>query len=332
MMALIQSTLELRGKAVKEIMLSSLLVTTLFAATSPGQTLVVASPAEPGMYVEVSGGLTKVIGQIAEFKRSGSLFVNDVTMGIKTRKENIQLLGAHAQTVVSAQPVFYFMPAKQEAEAGVNAGDLILIRLEEKPQRRQFEIAARGAWRSSSGISLTHQIQLLREEVNPGVYRIMPVTELGQGEYALYLSRGEGMAAFVYDFGVQPIHLPSPAATNLQSSRPLDVRAATAAPKAGSASPDSESPTQASIGIFFEGNPDVRHDGVATTAVTGDGPADRAGIKAGDVILAINDRYLFTIGELTHQVSHLQPGTKIVVRYRRRATISEASVTVGSIQ
>jgi hypothetical protein len=317
---------------VKKIMLTSLLATITFAVTSAGQTLVVASPAEPGMYIEVSGGLTKIIGQIAEFKRSGSLLVSDITVGIKTKKENIQLLGPHAQNVVSAQPVFYFMPAKQEAEVGVNAGDLILIRLEEKPQRRQFEIAARGAWRSSSGISLTHQIQLLRDEVIPGVYRIMPATELGQGEYALYLSRGEGMAAFVYDFGVHPMHLPIPAATNLSFSRPPDSRAAVDAPKAVSASPDSDSPTQASIGVFFEGNPDVRHDGVAITAVTADGPADRAGIKAGDVILAINDRYLFTIGELTHQVSHLQPGTRIVVRYRRRTTISEASVTVGTIQ
>src|ERR1700689_298116 len=185
------------------MMLSSLLATILFAGTGPGQTVLGASPAEPGMYVEVSGGLTKVIGQIVEFKRSGSLLVGSATAGIKGRKENIQLLGPHAQNVVSAQPVFYFMPAKQEAEAGVNAGDLILIRLEEKPKRRQFEIAARGLWRSSSGISLTHQIQLLRDEVNPGVYRIMPATELGQGEYALYLVRGEELAAFVYDFGVQ---------------------------------------------------------------------------------------------------------------------------------
>jgi len=127
------------------------------------------------------------------------------------------------------------------------------------------------------------------------------------------------------------MHLPTPAATNFPSSRPPAIRAVDA-PKPVSALPDTEPPTQASIGVFFEGNPDVRHDGVAIAAVTSDGPADRAGIKAGDVILAINDRYLFTIGELTHQVSHLQPGTKVAVRYRRRATISEASVTVGTIQ
>jgi hypothetical protein len=75
--------------------------------------------------------------------------------------------------------------------------------LEEKPERRQFEIAAHGAWRSSSGISLTHQVQLLRSEVTSGIYKIVPAIALSRGEYALYLSRGEGMAAYVYDFSAQ---------------------------------------------------------------------------------------------------------------------------------
>ena len=156
------------------------------------------------MFVEESGRLTKIIGQIAEFKRTGSLFANNVTAGLKTRKENIQLLGATAQTAVSPQPVFYFVPAKQEQAVGVNAGDLILIRLEEKPNRRQFEIAAMGAWRASSGITLTHQVQILRDEVEPDVYRIVPSHELSRGEYALFLARGEGLAPYVYDFSVQP--------------------------------------------------------------------------------------------------------------------------------
>jgi hypothetical protein len=146
------------------------------------------------MYVETWSTRTKIIGQIAEFRRTGSLLASAVTVGIKAQKGNIQLLGAHAQTITSAQPVFYFIPPKQEAEAGVNAGDLILMRLEEKSTRRQFEIAAAGVWRASSGISLTHQIQLIRTEEQPGVYKLMPARELEQGEYALYLSRGEGMA------------------------------------------------------------------------------------------------------------------------------------------
>lgn len=157
----------------------------------------------PGMYVEVRGSFTKILGQIVDFKRSGSMLASDLTLHIKTTKENVQLLGPHAQTVTGSNPEFYFTPAKQEADAGVNAGDLILVRLEEKKERRQFEIGAQGAWRASKGISLTHQVQLNRTEVKSGTYKIMPAVALEKGEYGLYLSRGEGMAPYIYDFSVQ---------------------------------------------------------------------------------------------------------------------------------
>jgi S1-C subfamily serine protease len=85
-------------------------------------------------------------------------------------------------------------------------------------------------------------------------------------------------------------------------------------------------------GMRSDGNPDVRHDGVTLTALTPGGPADEAGIKAGDVILAINDHYLFTIGELKDEISRHQPGTKVAVRYRRYSTIYDGSVVIGRIQ
>jgi PEGA domain/PDZ domain len=159
-------------------------------------------PSEPGMYVQAGDGFNKMLGQIVAFTRSGSLLVSTLTVGIKTSKANVQLLGPHAQTIIGGKPVFYFIPPRQEADAGVNAGDLVLLRLEAKPKRRQFEVGARGAWRASSGISITHQIQLFRSEAKPGIYTITPTLELGKGEYALYLARGEGMQAYVYDFSV----------------------------------------------------------------------------------------------------------------------------------
>jgi S1-C subfamily serine protease len=67
------------------------------------------------------------------------------------------------------------------------------------------------------------------------------------------------------------------------------------------------------------------------TAVTSGGPADQAGIKAGDVILAIDDHYLFTIGELREQIGRHEPGTKISVRYRRYSTIYDTSLVVGRV-
>jgi PEGA domain-containing protein len=159
-------------------------------------------PSEPGMYVQTANGLTKIIGQAVTFQRSGSRLVSGVTAGIKSRKVNVQLLGARAQTVVGGEPTFYFIPAKQEADIGVNAGDLILLRLEEKKDRRQFEVAAEGAWRASSGISITHQIQLFRSEEKTGAYKLSPGLTLQEGEYALYIIRGEGMSPYVYDFSV----------------------------------------------------------------------------------------------------------------------------------
>jgi hypothetical protein len=319
------------SESIVKLAATSLAIAFLCAPPSPGQTISSPIPAEHGMYVEDSGQLRKIIGQIAEFKRSGSLFANDLTLGIKTKKENIQLLGPTAQTIVSPQPVFYFVPAKQEEAVGINAGDLILIRLEEKPNRRQFEIAASGAWRSSSGITLTHQIQLLRDEVEPDVYKVMPAAELAKGEYALFLARGEGMAPYVYDFSVKP-------------TRPIAIREEIQAPTLAAArvkepvdsrqlpTPASDTSGQATMGLFAEGNINVRHDGITLTAVTPGGPADQAGIRAGDTILAVDDHYIFTIAELKEAISRLTPGTKVVVRYRRYSAILDISVSVGAIQ
>jgi S1-C subfamily serine protease len=142
------------------------------------------------------------------------------------------------------------------------------------------------------------------------------------------------MAAYVYDFGVQ--ETASVAAREEPHSRAVSVTevrpAADANVKARSDPAIPQVFREASIGVFSDGNPDVRHDGVAVTVVTPGGPADHAGIKGGDVILAINDHYLFTIGELKEEIGRHEPGTKISVRYRRYSTIYEASLLVGRIE
>lgn|ERR1019366_1692355 len=200
--------MKIRGYAQRTTIVCSVITMLAVAALAQAPQAAISDagsgsiPSEPGMYVQTAGGFNKILGQIVEFTRSGSLLVSHLTYGIKTSKTNAQLLGPHAQTVVYGKLVFYFIPPKQEAEAGVNAGDLVLIRLEEKPERRQFEIGAVGVARASSGISITHQIQLFRAEVKPGIYTITPAVALGKGEYALYLARGEGMQPYVYDFSV----------------------------------------------------------------------------------------------------------------------------------
>ena len=214
----------------------------------------------------------------------------------------------------------------------MNAGDLILMRLEEKPSRRQFEIAAQGLWRSSAGITLTHQIQLFRSEVKPEIFKIMPTGELNKGEYALYLSRGEGMAAYVYDFSVQAAASPNTRAAAVSEPQLLVDRNAKHQDDPATSLPARQSFTSATIGAFFEGNPDVRHNGISITAVAPGGPAVQAGMSVGDVILAVNDHYLYTIRELTEEISHHEPGTTIEIRYRRHAAVNEVTVVVEGVQ
>ena len=72
------------------------------------------------------------------------------------------------------------------------------------------------------------------------------------------------------------------------------------------------------IGASSDGNPSVRHDGVTVSQVVTGGPADQIGIKVGDVILAIDDHYLYTIEELNNATGRCKPGSTIKIRYRQR--------------
>ena len=80
------------------------------------------------------------------------------------------------------------------------------------------------------------------------------------------------------------------------------------------------------LGAASEENPRVRHDGVTLSVVDPGGPADQAGIRAGDVILAVDDHYLYTAEELLAEVRNHQPGSRVHVRYRRHSAINEAYV------
>jgi S1-C subfamily serine protease len=55
-------------------------------------------------------------------------------------------------------------------------------------------------------------------------------------------------------------------------------------------------------------------------------------MKDGDVVLAIDDHYLYTGQEMNEEIFRHKPGTRITVRYRRDGPIYEASVVVGTAQ
>jgi serine protease Do len=71
--------------------------------------------------------------------------------------------------------------------------------------------------------------------------------------------------------------------------------------------------------------------GVIVSGVDSGGPADRAGIKQGDVITAINGRPVEDNNSLRNQVASTQPGTEVTMTVRRDGSEQEMRVKLGEL-
>lgn len=71
--------------------------------------------------------------------------------------------------------------------------------------------------------------------------------------------------------------------------------------------------------------------GVLFTLVEKDGPADKAGLKAGDILLKFNGQVVETASELPRLVSAIKPGTKVVAQIWRDKALREIAVVVGEL-
>ncbi|MET9663407.1 trypsin-like peptidase domain-containing protein [Streptomyces sp. NPDC006510] len=71
--------------------------------------------------------------------------------------------------------------------------------------------------------------------------------------------------------------------------------------------------------------------GVALVSVTKGGAADKAGLRAGDIITGINDVPVTTITSLAEALASDKPGQKVTVTYLRNGAEKTAQVTLGEI-
>jgi putative serine protease PepD len=87
---------------------------------------------------------------------------------------------------------------------------------------------------------------------------------------------------------------------------------------------------RASLGISSQtaASQDGEPAGVAVIAVAGGGPADSAGIKSGDIIVALNDHSTPSLQVLENYLADLTPGDKVKVTYTRGTSPSEHTTTV----
>lgn len=90
------------------------------------------------------------------------------------------------------------------------------------------------------------------------------------------------------------------------------------------------------LGLVLDTDSKGATDGLHVQAVTPGGPADKAGIKAGDVLTAINGKSLVGKGEsdknayhsLLSETHRAKEGDKVTLDYRRGSASSKAEVTV----
>jgi len=94
--------------------------------------------------------------------------------------------------------------------------------------------------------------------------------------------------------------------------------------------------TRGSIGIQFrEGLSGAVNrvygfkNGVLVQEVTSGGPAEKAGLKAGDVIITIDGRSIKDGDDLVQDIAERRPGTNIRVGYLRDGKQADATITIG---
>jgi putative serine protease PepD len=59
-------------------------------------------------------------------------------------------------------------------------------------------------------------------------------------------------------------------------------------------------------------------------------PADQAGLKAGDVITAVDGNAVASPAQLRQQIVAHQPGDHVTITYTRADASAQASVTLGT--
>ena len=70
--------------------------------------------------------------------------------------------------------------------------------------------------------------------------------------------------------------------------------------------------------------------GAQITAVTPNSPAAAAGLKAGDVIVAIDDQPVATNADAADTIGSLSPGTKVRIKYKRGSSTNTVTVTLAA--
>ncbi|MEV6012164.1 trypsin-like peptidase domain-containing protein [Streptomyces sp. NPDC051976] len=90
---------------------------------------------------------------------------------------------------------------------------------------------------------------------------------------------------------------------------------------------------RAALGVTVRGvlDSDLQPAGAAIVSVNKGGAAEKAGLRAGDVITKVGSAQITTVQSLTEALAAYKPGQKVQVTYTRDGRTETAEVTLGSL-
>ncbi len=272
-------------------------------------------PAEAGVFLASKGKLIEIDPEIVGWQ-TGGVLKTMATLGLDKGHVNGKVMQP-TSTVQVTTPVEFVVRTLE----GTSVSEFQLLKLYKKGNRREFRAVTGGILHVKGGTERNH-VAFTTEKTGTRTWHVR-LNELPLGEYG-FLPPGISAASIgssgkIYTFEV------------VENSNSRDVRPATEAGIHSQTreSEASEKEQEGSIGVGLEGNPDIRHDGITVASVADDGPASRAGIQVGDVILAINGTYVFTGQDLTRIVRELKPGSNAVISWRHASSMNVKSIVVS---
>jgi hypothetical protein len=160
-------------------------------------------PDEVGVYWEPSGGpLQRIEGIAISNDRTGSTLASKLTLHIKRERINAQLKNQHAIVQIPThQPTFCFYLAE-----GASIGDYLLLKLTQRSDVRQIEVAEKTFWKEQRGIDHFMEVDVIYNRVRSRMYTVTPKTELPTGEYGFYVASGVELTRVegrIFDFGIE---------------------------------------------------------------------------------------------------------------------------------
>jgi hypothetical protein len=164
--------------------------------------------------------------------KSGGIFKSAMTYGIAKAKWKAVVRGARASVrTTEPTPTFYFyfeqkhgtlsyagVPASAYMFGGLSTpSQFTLVRLESKKNNRELIVGEWGAYRASSGTREKDVVEFDLVKASPGIYRVVPRSNLQPGEYCFFNTGqtgttvgmagpvgGGGGGGMLFDFGVNP--------------------------------------------------------------------------------------------------------------------------------